>query len=105
MGVGSVNEHVDERIRKAVERLVDISSDYLDKHAPRHSGALENEMKQFLTAEFPPFIVVGSSKDYHSIVEQLPDDTNWTKPGTEAQFTEKCFNLILEKAQEVFDNV
>lgn len=58
---------------------------------PQRKGVLINSsFNQLVNTDKGVNAVVGFSADYAAAVHEMPDDTNWTKPGSENKFLEKA---------------
>ena len=100
--VATMNENVEKQIEKCSQDLLRKAIDKtpMDKGELRKRGAVEVEKKGLKTTGRVSF---GDSQvDYADIVHEMPNDVNWTEPGTGNKYLE---NPLKENAEKYLDSI
>ena len=100
--VATMNKNVEKQIEKCSQDLLRKAIDKtpMDKGELRKSGAVEVEKKGLKTTGKVSF---GDGQvDYADIVHEMPNDVNWTEPGTGNKYLE---NPLKENAKKYLDSI
>ena len=110
---------IEARVARVLHRFVGRSQQFLhelmtiewprspedpEEHPPDWDGIhMEDQAKRMISSEAPDFIVIGSQRDYHSYVEEMGPETNWTKSSTQPQFTRRAVDEYFANAQRLMN--
>ena len=100
--VATMNKKVEKQIEKCSQDLLRKAIDKtpMDTGELRKSGAVEVEKNGLKTTGRVSF--GGGQVDYADIVHEMPNDVNWTEPGTGNKYLE---NPLKENAQKYLDSI
>ena len=100
--VTTINKKAEKQIEKCSQDLLRKAIDKtpMDTGELRKSGAVEVEKKGLKTTGKVSF--GGGQVDYADIVHEMPNDVNWTEPGTGNKYLE---NPLKENAKKYLDSI
>ena len=100
--ITAINKKAEKQIEKCSQDLLRKAIDKtpMDSGALRLSGAVEVEKNGLKTTGKVSF--GGGQVDYADIVHEMPNDVNWTEPGTGNKYLE---NPLKENAKKYLDSI
>ena len=100
--ITAINKKAEKQIEKCCQDLLRKAIDKtpMDTGELRKSGAVEVEKNGLKTTGKVSF--GGGQVDYADIVHEMPNDVNWTEPGTGNKYLE---NPLKENSQKYLDKI